>query len=271
MSDLATSMLLDKMANRFVNLPDNYLVIDLETSGFSHKHDLVLQIGHCLVINSKVVDNGEVTLNWLNHPAVDPWWLNQRLIETKTHVEFDRETGQPSGRTFPLSYQVIQNGEDPIATLNAYLDMFRQLHNDKMFFVAHNGYNFDGTMLRIAFERYLGQAWELDDWELFDTGMVVKAVQTSLQPWPEESPRDFCRRVNGNRLKGVKHSLDGYCIRHYGLDRKYGIDPVRMHSAGYDCLATHYLFEELKSGAAETQNASNQLLQRPVGFRFDSP
>ena len=90
----------------------------------------------------------------------------------------------------------------------------------------------------------------LDDNQVLDTGMLVKAAQIGESPQPGESLCDFWLRVSEVRAT-VKWALDRYCVPTYGLDRKYGIDTSRQHaSAAYDTWVTYCLLRELAAMSA---------------------
>ena len=45
------------------SLPDTYICCDTETSGFNRTKDVIVQWGHCLVENRKVVERLSVMVN----------------------------------------------------------------------------------------------------------------------------------------------------------------------------------------------------------------
>jgi DNA polymerase III epsilon subunit-like protein len=232
------------MEGRFRNFPNDYLVLDTETTGVVFGDDLIWQIGHCFVRNSLPVDRGNVLLDWTRHPRVQQNWLRQRIEATRRHVEYDKD-GRPTGKKFHITYERMRDeGVSPEPILQEYLAWFEELHEDQVFFVAHNGYHFDAEMLTSHFWRFLGKRWGFDDGELMDTGMVLKAAQSSLVPWTGETLQDFSRRAYSQRLRGVRWALDQYAVPKFGLDKKYGLDMSQAHDAGFDAYVTHLLFQE---------------------------
>jgi len=229
-------------AKQFSNFPDDYLVIDIETSGVNFDTDLILGLGYSLVIARKEVDRGNFVLDWTRHPDVDQQWLIRRMAETKQNVEFSG--GQPTGKIYHFSYDRLRNeGSDPIEVLREYLNLLHDISNNKQFFVAHNGYHFDACVLSEHFDTFLKQQFNFDDYELLDTGMIEKGSRASMIPWEGDSVRSWSERVYRQRMKGVSWALDKHCIPYYGIDKKYNIDLTKAHDAGFDCWMTHLLLE----------------------------
>jgi DNA polymerase III epsilon subunit-like protein len=237
--------------DRFRSFPDDYLVLDTETTGVDFKQDLIWQVGHCLVNGRRPGDRGGVLLDWTRHPKINQAWLKQRLVDTKQKVEFDRD-GRPTGKTYHISYErMAAEGVEPEPILREYLNWLREAHQDRLFFIAHNGYRFDAAMFQAHFDRFLGQRWLFDEWELFDTGMVEKASQAMMAPWPTDTMRSFAKRVDSQRLRGIKWSLDQHCVPRYKLVERHHLDMAAAHDAGFDCYLCHLLFEHWRELAAE--------------------
>jgi DNA polymerase III epsilon subunit-like protein len=118
MLGMIVNKLLRVMRRRFNCFPDNYLVIDLETTGLSRQEDLIGQIGYCVVQNRRPVKTYSAVLNWFRHADVDKPWLLNRLQSTKYQVEHDKATGRRNSRTYNLSPEFLLNhGGDPVAAL----------------------------------------------------------------------------------------------------------------------------------------------------------
>jgi DNA polymerase III epsilon subunit-like protein len=234
--------LFEMMQGRFDRFPTRYVVFDLETTGLDFKKDLVWQLGYCLVQDRKLTVCGNHLLDWTRHPAIDQAWLKQRLLETKEHVE--QKDGKPTGKTYHINYDKMHElGADPVPVLQEYLAWFKELREQKYFFVAHNGLAFDVPMLKAHFQRFCQDTFEWDPYTLFDTGMVCKAAQSSLTPWQGETPGEFFRRAYSQRLKNIFWSLDRYAVPTFGLAEKYGLDMHNAHDAGFDARVTHLLLE----------------------------
>lgn len=231
---------------QFRNFPKDYLVLDTETTGTDFRKDLIGQLGYCLVQDGRLISRGALLLDWTRHAAIDPRWLRTRLEICRVNVETTKE-GTPTGKTYHLSMEkMAQDGAAPDDVLSEFLAWLRQLRQDNYFFVAHNGYFFDGTMLSTHFDRFLKESWEFDDYELYDTGMTEKAAQAGAMPKEDDTPKQFARMVAGMRLKGVRWSLDQHCVPKYGLDKVATFDATQAHDASHDCWMTHLLFEKYK-------------------------
>jgi DNA polymerase III epsilon subunit-like protein len=240
--------LFDLMRPRFKGFPDNYLVFDVETTGFHQGVDLIAQLGYVEVYGRRPVDRGSVFLDWTRHPEVDQDWLKERIEKTRGHVEESKD-GQPTGKVYQVSYEKLQAGMEPSEALRRYQNLFLHARQNGHFFVAHNGYHFDGRFIEEHFSTFLAGDFKFGDYELYDSGMVEKGAQAGMGPWEGESVRDFSMRVAKTWLKGVKWSLDNHCVPKYNLGEKMEISQSQAHDASTDCLLTHALFEEHRNEA----------------------
>jgi DNA polymerase III epsilon subunit-like protein len=236
---------LDRMAatHTFRNFPCDYLAVDIETTGVEKGLDLIVQIGHCAVVNGVPVDRSGTLLDWTAVPSVDQRWLADRLALVKKRVEFDRQ-GQPTGKHYHVTYDRLRaEGADPIAVLRAYRDWFAKIRADGLFLVSHNGNQFDAPFLSGAFSVFLGEDHPVLDGEMFDTGMVEKALRGNLGLWAEDTPKSFFDRVGRQPLKGVRWALDAFAIPQHGLHVKHALDMSLAHTADYDAYLCHLLFQ----------------------------
>ena len=266
---MSVNKLFRALHRQYGSFPDNYLVIDLETTGLAHESDLVGKIGHCQVVNRRPVGNAGVILNWTVRPDVDQAWLIRRLAETKYQFEHDKN-GQLNGRHYQLSIErMVAEGADPVTVLAFYLDWLFDCRRDGVVIVAHNGYNFDCPFLETAFRRFLGANWKFGNNDVFDTGMIEKASQLQLLPWAEESIRAYSKRIYNQRAAGVYWALDSHCNQKYRLGERHGITMASLHEPEMDALLTHHLFEEFRRLAEESINAQTQPASRPQGVRQD--
>lgn len=243
------------------NFPNDYLVFDVETTGTVFDNDLITQLGYCLVRDSKPVDQAGIVLDWTRDPAVPEDWLRNRMKETKRNVEFDRD-GRPTGKTYHMNYEkMAAEGVEPAVVIKLFREMFEDARRNRLFFVAHNGYHFDARMLDNHFRRVGNEGFAFGDNELFDTGMVEKGSQSQSTPWVGETVKAWSLRTYEQRLRNVRWSLDVACVPRYRLDEKHNLNMGEAHDAGFDCLVTHYLFEEYK------EFANGKLPEPPPVFR----
>jgi DNA polymerase III epsilon subunit-like protein len=238
--------LFERMRGRFRDFPNNYLAVDTETTGVSFDDDLIWQVGHCLVKDGKVANRDGFVLNWVGFPGIDSCWLKERIEDTRRNVEFDAE-GRPTGRKFHISYErMAKEGVEPEPILRGYLEWFKELREQGYFFVAHNGYQFDANMFQAHFRWLFDDQFTFGEFEIFDSGMVCKAAQSNLVPWPGDSVKGFCQRAYSERLKGVRWSLGGYAVPTFGLDKKHNLNMTEAHDASFDAYVCHLLFEDMK-------------------------
>ncbi len=232
-------------------LPESYVAADVETSGFSRTRDVIVEWGHCLVRDKKVVDRLNVVLNWYAVDSVPHNYITDQLNRVRRQMELD-------GRHWRITPEVMrEEGIHPAKALNFVHDFLNEtLVNQKLMLVVHNGLNFDCEMIRNAFEQDLQVKFEFDPNQVFDTGSVEKACL--LHPHPRSIPLDgetlkaYFKRINGWRAPyGMRWNLDGHCVPKYKLAEK-GLDPAKMHQAGEDAFALHLLMEEYRRLVALT-------------------
>jgi DNA polymerase III epsilon subunit-like protein len=254
-----TNYIFDLMRkDNFRNFPNDYLVIDVETTGVEfHKGtpnytgDLITQLGSCVVRDGIAVKQSAVTLNWPLLSCISTESLRERMLQTKRNVEF--KDGVPTGKTYHLSVEKLATGVNPIEGLREFRELLSFNRERGCFLVAHNGWKFDVRMLEDHLGYWLkadNQPFTFKNNELVDTGMIVKGAQTNLTPYTTEPVRTWSNRVANARLKGIYWSLDNYCIPTYRLEERHYLDKSEAHDAGYDCYITHLLFEEFKNIAS---------------------
>ena len=244
-------------AASFGGFPKNYLSLDIETSGVNSNEDLILQVGYCLVEEGKPVEQVSVVLNWPDSGLVEEDWLRDRLERTRKQIEFAKD-GRATGKRYDFTYEFLQTGEPPVATLDSFHGLLMDLRRATYGFVAHNGYNFDGKMLASHFKNYLHKEWSFLDNELWDTGMIEKASQLNSVPHEGDTLRSFSARVAAGRFKGVFWNLGEHCVKKYALDQKHGIGTMKNCDAGFDAWLDHLLFEEFKLLAAQNPTHPEQ-------------
>lgn len=229
----------------FGKLPDSYLVIDTETTGLSPADDLIVQLGWCEVQNRRVVDNAGVVLNWLGSDAFVP------EDEFLGRLERTRKVMESKGNYYPWTPEVIRGGDDPLVCL---ADLLFRIEADHVpCIVTHNGWSFDAPMLESHFRRFLYRDYYFNEHRMLDTGAIEKGSQLGLTPQPDDSLRDFTRRVM-QRRSTIKWSLANHCVPRYDLARKHNLDLDSAHTAPFDCYVTHLLLETYRGFMPEEGN-----------------
>lgn len=217
--------------------PDDYLVIDIETTG-SEEKDLIVQLGWCKIKNRQVVDNSGLLLDWSRSPIVDPSWIKRRMDNTS------REMAK-SGDSFPIEFSDLKQGVNPVHALSTFLEMLAEVRLNDGIFVAHNGVCFDMPMITNHFKRFLNIYYRFRPEEIWDTGALEKASQADELLCYGELPGDFAFRViESPNYKNISWSLHRHSVPKYDLLNRFNLQTNLMHTAPFDAYLTHLLFEE---------------------------
>lgn len=217
--------------------PDDYLVIDLETTGGSFTKDLIVDVGWAIVRGRKIVDQGGVMINWRGHPAVDWSWVVEQMDKTAYHM------GQSGRRYCYTPHLLEQHGQEPTYVLGQFAALLDEAIQRQEFIVGHNAYRFERGMLDGNLHRFLnGYKLRWHPNAVFDTGLVEKAAQQGRLPWLGDTLDKWSTRAAAPPWN-VKWSLEEHCIPKYRICERYGIDRAGSHTAEGDCPPCHFLFE----------------------------
>ncbi len=188
----------------------DYMVMDLETSGFS-TDSCIVQVGWCSVRGGEK-NSGQLCLKM-------PDWAQMSAEAEKVHG---------------LSRDYLErHGRDPAEVLPVFREML--VNSNKL--VGHNIINFDLPRLNEAFKRYDIPAYE-DYEKVCDTGMVYKAYRLKRKRRHNQTHYAFYRSIGSVRAR-IKWNLDACCA-------EFGVELTRdQHDAGEDCLMTAMLYEKL--------------------------
>lgn len=252
------------------HFPTSYLTFDTEFTGSNGRDDLIVEIGHTMVENGKVVDEMNIILNWYDHPQVQESWLNYKLNNMR-HIVGPGWTLLPD--------RVRKDGIDPLKALKFYHKLFDTWKKRGLPFVAQNGQSADERLLRGNFDKFLNKPFELPANGYFDTGAIYKATEIwnatagdamnfklNMLPHRTDTLKTYFNRVIHTRVSGVKWGLDSI-LDHYGLIEKHNVTPEQRHSAGFDSLCLHWIMEEFNSRVSkinveENPFASAEAIQR---------
>lgn len=217
--------------------PDDYLAVDLETTGLDRTLDWPLQIGWCVVRGGRAASNAAVLVDWPSH-----------VEEYRRAAFVDRllATGKSmahKGLSYPWTLEQLRaKGVSP-------QEAFRRLYaqNPSKNWLAHFGWGFDFPCLGRAAQEAGAEPFEPEHEKLWDTAMLVKACQTGLTPRPGEPLRQFLLRLHDARAKG-KFSLKE-CFSIFSL-AELGATPRAeyLHESAYDAWLTVLVFEKIKEG-----------------------
>lgn len=220
--------MMQAIADRCPNkrIPDDYLVIDLETTGFpnAEREEYVTQFGYAVVQGRKIIDNESTLLK------TPPGWISEGASQV---------TG--------ITDEMIQrDGSDPKPFYMELIKLFELYRKNGCMFVGHNVVGFDAPFLEADFEHH-GIDFKFDSNEFIDTGMMFKASQIFAAPADGERLGEFFRRIR--EVHSRKKWNLAFAIRQLGLDMTYGINLDEAHDAGFDCKITHLLLEDLRQRA----------------------
>lgn len=208
-------------------LPENYMVVDLETTGFSP------------------------TINYACQYAMLQDGAASSFLLYRPHREIHPKAVEVNG----LSESILKaNGMAPeliLPGVYARLNAWKAAGN---YFIGHNMF-FDENFL-IEDGRQYGFTGYGDN--VIDTGLIVKAIHAKKLPFDYENIRLFLSRVKDTFVKG-KWNLWDYCYPTFKLDRY--ISKKGAHGAGHDCRATEILLHEL---LGDWKNVNSQRIHQQV-------
>lgn len=230
--------------------PSSYLCFDTEFTGRNERDDLIVEIGHVLVEDGKVVDKLSLILNWYDRAEVQPGWLDYRLNQLRYLV----------GDNWRLLPAVVKKeGIPPLQALKFYYELFRTWADRGLPFVSQNGAIADEPMLRAHLNRYLDKTIEIPANSYWDTGALFKANQVwqaetgnlanyraVVMPSRSDTLKSYFRRICGMRVPGLHWSLKTI-LEHFDLVKKHQLDVRQLHGAGFDALCLHLIMEEYRS------------------------
>lgn len=199
--------------------PNNYVVWDLETTGFSFTNNKIIEIGAMIVENEEVVGTFE---KLLNHG-----------------IEIPEEITKLTGIS---EKDLKEKGEDPCKT---FLEFFEVLKKSKMN-ITHNGFKFDIPFL-VESLRPLLSGSDLIDFrkkmyrESLDTAVLYKAKKLEKQRFWNQPFGEFAKEVMDIRAYGVKFNV-GIACEELGIDKS----KVTQHRAIGDVELTHEIFKKIK-------------------------
>jgi DNA polymerase III epsilon subunit-like protein len=220
--------------------PTSYFVFDVETSGLNPAEDLITQFGHADVRDRKIIHNDGYILDWPSCGAlIRQDWLRERL--SRTVEEITRRGG-----TYRFAYDKLRGGKEPVQLLQEYHDFLKDWQDRGGWFLTHNGFQYDSRIVEAHFRRFLWSDFRLDLNRVLDTGLLEKGMGCDLPFYPDETVVSYHQRVSNYFGRGVMWSLDRHCIPKYKLHEKHAFDMRETHTAGFDCRATHCLFEEFR-------------------------
>lgn len=228
--------------SRVGEMPDDYVIFDLETSGFG-RWDYVTQFGYVIVENREVVEKNATYINVLEDPQCDAGWMANRLATT-------RASCAESGVEYHTTMELLEAGKSPERVWGKVWDLLDGSLAKGYMSAGFNGIRYDIPRVKDAFERYLGPHdfdWKED--EFFDVAAVVKGAQMGERalPKPGETLMAWATRVINAREPGIKWGLSSYATEAFGLVETFDLDMSKAHTADFDCLLVHLLMQVIRN------------------------
>jgi DNA polymerase III epsilon subunit-like protein len=219
--------------------PRDYVVLDTETCGVQPFEDYALQLGCVIVRNDVVVHQSSVYLDWVGTGLVPGDWLRNRMAAVAAQMA-------ERGSAYRMNFETVcQQGQDPRVVIPALASILRDGVKHGLALVGHNLAAFDLVLLSRHIRDLTPERLLIPVTAVYDTGMLVKALQLNSVPGAGENPVEWFQRTYNRRAK-VKWKLDGWCADTYNLWARSGLDPAAAHDALSDCLLTHHLFTALR-------------------------
>lgn len=209
-------------------VPEEFIVWDLETTGFDPLTCEITEIGAMRVIKGEVVEKK----SWLlNHGIEIPEVITQLTGITKAMLDAD--------------------GRDPKECLHEFIEFLIPTGETikVMPNLTHNGIKFDIPFL-MGCEKRLDAVFMTDEERnvfrssleemAIDTAVMVKAQKLGLQQADGETFYRFANRVMDIRAYGVKYNVT-LCVEEFGIPK----DGMTMHRAMADVHFTNEIFKKL--------------------------
>lgn len=197
----------------------DYIVWDLETTGFVAPKDKILEIG-CLINK-----NGEIERK--------RWVLDNQC-------EIPQKITEINGFTKEI---IEKEGRDPKECLLEFLPYFDRCKNN----ITHNGIRFDIIFLTDYAEYILNLDFEekkhLKDLiysNAVDTAVYFKSNILSMNRKPDETYLEFADKVMNTRIFGLKYNL-GLVCDDMNIDRTN----IIQHRALGDVELTHEIYKKI--------------------------
>lgn len=179
--------------NSLLNTADTYVLVDIETTGFSPQYDEIIEIGAIKVENNKIVDEYQSLIN-----------INEELSPMISNL-----TG--------ITTEMLENGKNYSIVLNEFLEFA----GDNIL-VAHNA-NFDINFLYDKSELYINKYLKND---FIDTMRIAKKLLPNLPNYKLSTLADNFAIDYSNAHRGladVKITFEIYNKLKYYEDNYYEI------------------------------------------------
>ena len=238
-----------------LQLPANYLVLDLETTGLEAGSSYIWNIGLFSVLDGKPqhASNCGENLYLAYAPeiiATAIFEINRRRANILgiSEANVDLETRVCDAAYYKVEQQFVNEvtakGKDPKQILQYVFDVIELYTGNGWPLVGQNFTSFDLQHLAYTAARH-GLKFNVPYERLIDTGLLIKSAFLGRNFACNENCQEFYTRIKEERAKGVFYGLEKFCIPHWRLDQKYFVDVNQIHGAGMDTWITSLVLKEL--------------------------
>jgi len=194
--------------------PKNYIVWDLETTGFDPKTCKILEIGVMKIVDGETIEKK----NWLLNHGIE---VPPNITEITT-----------------ITTEMVAAGVDPVVAMEEFLEEFVK---DSDFNLTHNGYRFDLPFLTYHMtEVQLKKYKDILTNGCLDSAVLYKANALKLTRKEGEKFTDFAGRVMSIWAKGVKYNV-AHCCEVLKIDTSTS----QFHRALGDVYLTNEIYKKL--------------------------
>jgi DNA polymerase III epsilon subunit-like protein len=236
------------LGSQCMSIPASYVVVDLETTGLSFGNDRIWQYGVYPVKDGQpLYEQGNSV--WLQ---TDRQFLQAADFEISRRGDAYRSV-EASGIVKDAAFdraqsefvqEVNDKGVDRQKGMQILLELLSAYAADGYPLVGQNFVRFDAKFLAWESKR-LELDFEFPDTLIIDVGLLIKAARLNRKKASHETSKQFYVRVSEQRAKGIYYALERFCIPHWHLDKKYGVDTSQAHDAGYDTWITNLVLHEI--------------------------
>jgi DNA polymerase III epsilon subunit-like protein len=238
-----------------MRLPDNYMVLDLETTGTEYYNSHIWQVGLYPVLNGKPETDPikgttlyvkqpkealekatfEITRRWAKSVGIEPHRAESLVMpESEAYKKIEKD----------FVNEVNDNGVEEAEAMKIVTDLVTSYAKQYYPIVGQNFVRFDCPFIEYTCAR-VGMPFQFPSSKLIDTGILIKSSILGRRIGKDETCKTFYTRVSNERAKGVYFALERFAIPYWSMDVKYGIDITKAHDAGYDCYVTSLVMTEL--------------------------
>jgi len=216
------------------SIPDDYITLDIESSGIDVNRDLPLQLGWCVVKNRKAVLEEDVLIDWTKTLTAT------QLDELAVRMDATRRRMAEKEKAYPWTIDMLRSkGMSAVKAVTRFASAL----GSNPTVAAHYGWLFDYPALGRTFD-LIGQEFSPEHNRMYDTGLMLKACLVGISPARNEPLAAYTKRLHTARCS-VRHNLEA-ASELFDLRTTSGADKGSQHRAGYDAWLVHLLLERLR-------------------------